>query len=139
VLCCAVLRCAVCAAAVVAVTVIAHTAAKAEEFALLPRLLNWQQRGLLQLQLHTTRSHDASVALQQQHCDSPTQQQQPPLDVTQGRVQLTHLQQALQQLQGNGPDVDAYVCGPPVMTDEVVSLLQQLGMPNSSIWTEKWW
>lgn len=126
-------------AAVAAVAVNAYTAAKAEEFALLPRLLGWQQRGLLQLQLHTTRSQNANMAMQQQHCDSPTQQQQPPLDATRGRIQLADLQQALQQLQGICPDVDAYVCGPPVMTDEVVSLLQQLGMPSSCIRTEKWW
>jgi NAD(P)H-flavin reductase len=116
-----------------------YTAAKAEEFALLARLLGWQQRGLIQLQLHTTKCHDASMAMQQRHCDSPSQQQQPPLHVTQGRIQLAHLQQALQRLQSACPDVDAYVCGPPVMTDEVVGLLQQLGMPNSCIRTEKWW
>lgn len=119
-------------------------AASPEEFALLPRLLDWQQKGFLRLQLHTTQSHDLATYLQrnmQQHLQqqhpAAAHQEQPLLQ--QGRIDRAHLHQAVRELQQASQGLDAYVCGPPKMTDAIVEQLQQLGLDSSCIRTEKWW
>ena len=78
----------------------ATAAASPDEFALLPRLLKWQQNGLLQLQLHTTRDHrPIQGTLQQQGVDAGLH----PPSVQQGRITAAHLQAALKTLQENEP------------------------------------
>jgi NAD(P)H-flavin reductase len=122
--------------------VLRHAAASPQEFALLPRLLDWQQKGLLQLQLHTTQDYGPIPSSCQQQADEVQQQPGPPVERVTGRIAEVHLQAAMQQLQqgaARAQEVDAYVCGPPSMTDEVVGLLQKLGVPSSCIRTEKWW
>lgn len=120
-------------------------AASPEEFALLPRLLGWHQRGLLWLQLHTTQSHELDkhiqTAAEHQQPQTAQLQRRPPhqLAVQQGRIDFEQLQKALQELHKTASNIDAYVCGPPQMTDEVVGSLEKLGLPSSCIRTEKWW
>lgn len=112
-------------------------AATPGEFALLPRLLALQQAGLLQMMLHTTRSHGAIQAmqqLQQAHAESTPLKE---VQQVQGRITRQELHKAL-MLHGT-KELDAYVCGPPRMTDEVVGLLEELGVPGGCIRTEKWW
>lgn len=106
-----------------------YSAASPEEFALLPRLLAWQQSGKLLLQLRTTQVH--GLGKQQPGATQLTMQE--------GRIDAADLAAALQDLQSGPQDVDAYVCGPPQMTDSVVEWLQQLGVPPGSVRTEKWW
>lgn len=108
------------------------------EFALLPRLLAWHQQGLLQLQLYVTQSSsqgdadDAAAAFS----DSLP----PGVACHQGRITTAQLQTALEGLrQQPSQGVDAYVCGPPQMTDDVVEQLKGLGLPAADIRTEKWW
>jgi ferredoxin-NADP reductase len=106
-----------------------YSAASPEEYALLPRLLAWQQRGKLRMQLHTTQAHGLGQHLQRQA----------GLTTQEGRIDAAALAAALQDLHTKPQDVDAYVCGPPQMTDSVVEWLAQLGVPPDSVHTEKWW
>lgn len=108
-----------------------YSAASPQEFALLPRLLAWQQSGKLRLQLRTTQAHGLGQHLQQQPGAAQLQE---------GRIDAAGLAAALQQDLHAGPqDVHACVCGPPQMTDSVVEWLQQLGVPPGNVRTEKWW
>lgn len=104
----------------------AATAASADEFARLPQLLEWQQRGALDLQLFTTRSHGAPA---------------PGVVPQQGRIGQQQLAAALQRLRAShhveACDVLAFLCGPPAMTDELSAVLQQLGVTH--VGTERWW
>jgi ferredoxin-NADP reductase len=139
-----------------------HAAAEPSEFALLKQLLQWQQKGAIHMQLHTTRTHGLPPALQ----DFASQQQQQqqlqgaaaaqhvelPL-VVQGRIGNADLKAALQQLLASShttnssgsavgvgmQDVTAYVCGPPQMSDGVVQALHGLGLADSAVHTERWW
>lgn len=132
-------------ATVFVVCVLMAAAASPDEFALLPRLLQWQQQGALQLQLHTTQSHNELPLALQQHMLQQLPQQQPQCTMHQGRITKAHMEDALQQLRlaggcgRSGPGIDAYVCGPPSMTDDVTNILEDLGVPADCIRTEKWW
>uniref|UniRef100_A0A383VK06 FAD-binding FR-type domain-containing protein n=1 Tax=Tetradesmus obliquus TaxID=3088 RepID=A0A383VK06_TETOB len=78
--------------------------------------------------------------------------------VLQGRIGSSHLAAALKQLrQGTSSsnssdsssgatssecglqDVAACVCGPPQMSEDVVQALLRLGLPHTSVHTERWW
>jgi ferredoxin-NADP reductase len=105
-------------------------AASPQEFALLPRLLQWQQEArCLDLQLHTTRQHAPLPAQLQAHV------------VRRHRIGAKDLQAAVAALQagGSSPGPVAYVCGPPGMTDDVVQQLVESGVAPGDIKTERWW
>lgn len=56
-----------------------------------------------------------------------------------GRITTADLSDAAADLGGMADDVMAYVCGPPKMTDEVVTNLIAEGLPASNVHIEKWW
>jgi ferredoxin-NADP reductase len=54
--------------------------------------------------------------------------------VTRRRINRDALEAALA-----GKDTDAYLCGPPPMTESMVALLEDLGMAKPQIHFERWW
>lgn len=139
-----------------------YSASSPEEFALLPQLLRWQQaaRRRLRLQLHTTQGHGRAVALQQLR-----EQASPGVRLLQHRLGISDLRAAIDQLrplhaastsaaavsnagstavvgEGGGTAreqawLNAYVCGPQAMIDDMEAQLQQLGVTR--VFSEKWW
>jgi len=150
-----------------------YSARAPHEFALLPRLLAWQQQsaGRLTLQLHTTQAHGMPPALQQHQAAALP----PGVSLLQRRLLRADVEQALQELAGGsgrpgggagaqqpaggasnasgsgrpdgeagagatqGQGVQAYVCGPPGMTDAMVEQLHALGLEEGRVHSEKWW
>ena len=75
------------------------------------------------MQLHVTKEGARSAGLQT------------------GRIGETALREALQILSSGGAqpsEITAWTCGPPRMVDDMSVMLSDLGMPASSIKTEKW-
>lgn len=57
-----------------------------------------------------------------------------------GRIDEAALAAALETAGGDRSKVLTYLCGPPAMTDELVSLMRtELGLPRSRVRFEKWW
>jgi NAD(P)H-flavin reductase len=79
------------------------------------------------MHLFTTKRHGTPAAVTevlQQQQQSQSSQGVADLVMQTGRIQQEHFQAALQQLQaGQAGQVSAYVCGPPVMTDQVGGLV----------------
>lgn len=109
------------------------------EFAVLKQLLHWHHRGAVNLQLHTTKVHGAPMMLQQSVRGDQSSSSLPT--VVPGRINKQHLQAVLQQLRADygHADVLAYVCGPPQMTDEVTTMLVDLGVQPQDVHSERWW
>jgi len=102
-------------------------ASSPDEFARLPQLLQLHQMRAMTMHLFTTKRHGTPAAVTealQQQQQSQSSQGVADLVIQTGRIQQEHFQAALQQLQaGQAGQVSAYVCGPPVMTDQVGGLV----------------
>ncbi|KAF6251244.1 hypothetical protein COO60DRAFT_658230 [Scenedesmus sp. NREL 46B-D3] len=142
-----------------------YSAAEPSEFALLKQLLQWQQAGCINMQLHTTRTHGLPPVLREAVNKQQQQQQQVPgtaavqgigvPQVLPGRICKSQLQAALQQLSNGGSSSRSSSCagagvqsGVPDVSAMCVNLhtcpmrlrtLLGLGLPNSSVHSERWW
>lgn len=146
----------------------APAVSSASELALLQRLLRYQalSNGAFQLQLHITqgvvssagstpqvegvhvrndriRLHDLRHALGQLGVLAPEAQagQGAGAGVCAGAGEGagTGQSSASTSYGSTGAGVQAYVCGPPQMTDELTGLLQELGVAPGNVHLEKWW
>jgi NAD(P)H-flavin reductase len=100
---------------------------KADRVLFLPELMHivsrWRQQVRLHLFVTGQLSHEPTVGIFPHF--------------TNGRLKKENLEEITR---GNSDGTVAYVCGPPDMTDELVSFLQDgMEMPKGRVLCEKWW